>query len=133
MAFSNLVNNLPQMLKYEVRMLSGQLIVEDIDDLSVLRDIIHNYGLQSIDTITFFLHNLMHSNYYVILRNTHNNDRFMTEFFHYYDKNYNKVNISEKEAERDYVAVMRQINNTSGLEGVHKYILGPYSKVYDLV
>ena len=108
------VNSL-QINTFHVLLNTGQTRNEPIENIRELDEIIRIYGRRIIAQITFYFHNNQRQFHSLILRNTGHDDKFVVEFYHYYNQHMERIEISRDEKMRDFTTVMDCINNGTNL------------------
>lgn len=116
-----------QLHQYQIYLNTGQIIVEPIENIQELRNIIHNYGRNIILSITFYFYDGEHPDHYLILRNTRQNNRFIPEFYHYYDEFYQRVELSRQEQRSDFRNVINYLNTRRTIANRFvPYVIDPF-------
>lgn len=92
---------------FQIRFRSGQIINEPIEKIRILDELVRIYGLVSIAKISFYFHDPQHKYHNLILRNTNYNSKiFPIEFYHYYNQQMERVELSTEEKVNDLLAVI---------------------------
>ena len=116
-----------QINTFQVRLNTGQIINERIENIRELSNIIHQYGRVIIAKISFYFYDNRHQFHNLILRNTEHNDRFVVEFHHYYNQYMERVEIPREERLNDFTAVMNCIRGSENLNSeLGQYIINPF-------
>ena len=120
-------NRASQIISFQVRLDTGQTINEPIENIRELSNIIRQYGRGIIAKISFYFHDSRHQFHNLILRNSEHNDRFVVEFYHYYNQYMERVELSREERMNDFVTVMNCIHNSENLDSrLGQYIIDPF-------
>jgi hypothetical protein len=123
------INNSPalQIITFQVRLNTGRIINEPIENIQELSNIIRQYGLGIIAKISFYFRDNRHQFHNLILRNTEYNDRFVVEFYHYYNQYMERVKLSREERLNDFTEVMNCIRGLENLDSqLGKHIIDPF-------
>lgn len=123
------INNSPalQIITFQVRLNTGQIINEPIENIRELSNIIGLYGLGIIAKISFYFRDNSHQFHNLILRNTEHNDKFVVEFYHYYNQYMERIKLSREERLNDFIAVMNCIRSSENLDSqLGKQIIDPF-------
>jgi hypothetical protein len=116
-----------QLNNFQVLLDNGQTRNEPIENIRELDEIIRIYGRRIIAQITFYFHNNDRQFHNLILRNTGYDDKFVVEFYHYYNRHMERVEISREEKMRDFTTVMNYINNGTNLNSrLVPFIVDPF-------
>ena len=119
--------NQSQLRDFQINFVNGQIRNEHIENIHELDEIIRIYGRNIISSITFYFHNGHHNNYYLILRNTGQNDKFVVEFYHYYNKYFQRVEITREEQQYDIFSVTNYLNSRQNLNTrLVQFIIDPF-------
>jgi hypothetical protein len=111
----NSVNTNIQLRDFYVRLLSGQTINEPIENIRELDQIIRIYGRNIISSITFYFYDSDHPDHYIILRNTRQNDKFIVEFYHYYDQYHQCVELTREKKLYDFECLINCLRNQQNI------------------
>lgn len=120
--------SLSQIESFQVRFENGTIIHHPISDFHLVDTHIQQYGRSSIAKISFYFltHNHMFHN--LILRNTEHNDRFVVEFYHYYNQNNQRVELTLEQKLADFRSVMNVIIHTRNLDDrLGQFINNPFA------
>jgi|UniRef100_A0A6C0DWP1 hypothetical protein len=123
------IHNIPalQINTFQVRLNTGQIINEPIENIRELSNIIGLYGLGIIAKISFYFRDNSHQFHNLILRNTEHNDKFVVEFYHYYNQYMERIKLSREERLNDFIAVMNCIRSSENLDSqLGKQIIDPF-------
>lgn len=123
------INNSPalQINTFQVRLNTGQIINEPIENIQELLNIVNQYGRGIIAKISFYFHDSRHQFHNLILRNTEHNDKFVVEFYHYYNQYMEQVALSREERLNDFTAVMNCIRSSENLDiQLGQHIIDPF-------
>lgn len=124
-----MTSDILQIRDFQVRFDNGQTQIEPIENLHILSEILRIYGRSIIAKISFYFIDNHRGFHNLILRNTDVNDRFVVEFFHDYDANLQKVDMSYEEQLNDFTAVINHIRAVQGLEIlIEPYIINPFDQ-----
>lgn len=116
-----------QLRDFQINFVNGQNINERIENINELNEIIRIYGRNIISSITFYFYNGQDNSYYLILRNTHQNDRFVVEFYHYYNQYLQRVEISREDQQYDITTVVNYLNTRQNLNThLVRFIVDPF-------
>lgn len=125
-----MTSDILQICDFQVRFDTGQTQLEPIENLHILNEIIRIYGHSIIAKISFYFIDSRYGFHNLILRNSDINDRFVVEFFHKYDTNFEKVELNYEEKLNDFTAVMNHIHAVQGLERLLKpFIINPFASI----
>jgi hypothetical protein len=130
MTTNNISAQLPQIRDFQIRFTSGQIINEPVENIRELSNIIRIYGRGIIAKISFYFHDSVRGFHNIILRNTETNDRFVIEFYHYYNSQMERTELSHQEQVNDFTAVMNCLNSRRGLQTrLIPYIINPFQHI----
>ena len=116
-----------QISSFQIRLDTVRTINEPIENIQELSNIIRQYGRGIIAKISFYFHDSRHQFHNLILRNTEHNDRFVVEFYHYYNQYMERVELSREERINDFAEVMNCILNSANLDShLGQYIIDPF-------
>jgi hypothetical protein len=98
-----------------------------IENIQELEEIIRVYGRKIIYSITFYFYDNIHQYHNLTFQNTGYDDKFVTEFFHYYNTNYHRIELNRDQQYNDFVAVMNILNSKQILQSRFiPYIINPF-------
>jgi len=123
------INNSPmlQINTFQVRLNTGQIVNEPIENIQELSNIVSQYGRGIIAKISFYFHDSRHQFHNLVLRNTEHNDSFIVEFYHYYNQYMEQVVLSREERLNDFTAVMNCIRSSENLHSqLGQYVIDPF-------
>jgi hypothetical protein len=116
-----------QLRDFEIRFSNGQSRNDPIESISELDEIIRIYGRGIIAKITFYFHDSSHKFHSLILQNSENNDRFVVEFYHYYNNEFQRVELSREQQESDFVTVLDCLKKCRNLNSqLEPFIIKPF-------
>lgn len=116
-----------QLREYQVQYNLGQTRIYSIDQINELDEMIRIYGRGIISSIKFLFHNNQHPFYYLILRNTGQNDKFVVEFYHYYNQYIERVEMSREQRQADFNIIMSLLSSTQNLNSrLVSFIINPF-------
>lgn len=116
-----------QLKDFQIRLDSGQTINEPIDNINELDEIIRIYGRNIITKISFYFHDSDRGFHNIIFRNTEPNDRFVVEFYSYYNQQNQLVELSFEEKFNDFTSVMNCLIQKSNINlKLVPYIIHPF-------
>ncbi len=119
-----------QLRDFQIRFTSGQIINEPIENIRELDDIIRIYGRSIIAKISFYFHDSIRGFHNIILRNSEFNDRFVVEFYHYYNSHMERIELSHEEQLNDFISVMNCLNSRQILNSrLIPYIINPFQHI----
>ena len=120
-----------QLKDYQIRFNSGQTINEPIENINELNEIIHIYGRSTIAKISFYFHNSIRRFHNIILRNTETNDRFIVEFYHYYNQQNQRIELTFEEQFNDFTVVMNCLIQNQYINlNLIPYIINPFHSIH---
>ena len=126
-------NQTPQLNTFQVVLTTGQIRNEPIENITELDEIIRIYGRGIIAEITFYFYDNQHQFHNIILRNSGHNDRFIVEFYHYYNRYMERIEMNREDKMRDFTVVMNCINNVRNLNSrLMPYIIDPFQRARTL-
>ncbi len=103
---------------FQIRMRYGSTESHEIDNLSILADVISAESLEEINKVSFYFEDPSHEFHNLILRRDHETGEFHPEFME---------DLTEAEKRQDMELVMRAINSTGNLDDQFgKYVVNPY-------
>lgn len=126
---SNMQVNPIQLQSFQVYLENNTIRSEPIHNINELNELVRIYGRQIIIQLTFYFHDNQNKIHYLIIRNTGFNDKFIVEFFHYYNSYLEKVELTREEKIRDFTMVMNCISNCTNLQRLLvPYIINPFNQ-----
>lgn len=118
-----------QIHEFYVHLNNGQHINYNIDNINELDNIIRIYGRKIINSITFYFYDNKHQFHNLILKNI-NNDRFIVEFFHYYNSESLRFELIRDQQYNDFTNVMNVLYSTQNLQSLLiPYIINPFETI----
>ncbi len=120
---------LPQLRDFQVRFTLEQTRTYSIEQINELDEMIRIYGRGIISYITFFFHNNnnQHKFHNITLRNSGYDDKFVVEFYHYYNQRFDRIELSREEQVSDFTSVMNCLNSSQNLNSrLGQYIVNPF-------
>ena len=123
------INNTPalQINTFQVRLNTGQIVNEQIENIQELFNIINQNGRGNIAKISFYFNDNQHQFHNLILRNTEHSDKFIVEFYHYYNQYMEQVELSREERLNDFTAVMNCIRSSENFViQLGQHIIDPF-------
>ena len=119
-----------QLRDFQIRFTNGQIINEPIENIRELDEIIRIYNRSLIAKISFYFHDSQRAFHNIILRNTESNDRFIVEFYHFYNQISHRVELSREEQINDFTVVMNCLNSRQNLSrNLVPYIINPFNNL----
>lgn len=116
-----------QLREFQVQYNLGQTRIYSIDQINELDEMIRIYGRAIISSIKFLFHNNQHPFYYLILRNTGHNDRYVVEFYHYYNQYFERVEMSREQRQADFNIVSSLLSSRPNLDTrLVNFIIQPF-------
>lgn len=112
---SNMQVNPIQLQGFQVYLENNTIRSEPIHNINELNELVRIYGRQIIIQVTFYFHDNQNKIHYLNIRNTGFDDKFVIEFFHYYNSYLEKIELTREEKIRDFTMVMHCINNCTHL------------------
>lgn len=130
MPINNMSTQPLQLRDFQIRFTSGQIINEPIENIRELDEIIRIYGRSIIAKISFYFHDSLRGFHNIILRNSEFNDRFVVEFYHYYNSQIERIELSHEEQLNDFIAVMNCLNSRQILNSrLIPFIINPFQPI----
>jgi hypothetical protein len=127
MPMTNMSTQPLQLRDFQIRFTTGQIINEPIENIRELSNILRIYGRSIIAKISFYFHDSVRGFHNIILRNTETNDRFVIEFYHYYNSQMEQTELSHQEQLNDFTAVMNCLNSRRGIQTrLIPFIINPF-------
>jgi hypothetical protein len=116
-----------QLRRFQVILNTNQFVNEPIENIRELSEIVRIYNTSIISSIIFYFYDVNHQDHYLILRNTQQNNIFIVEFYHYYDRYIQRVELSREEQITDFTTVINYLNSNQTLSRslVHS-IINPF-------
>jgi hypothetical protein len=125
--YDNMVVNALQVRNYRIDHTNGQSFNEPIEQINTLATHLQYY-INEVAQVTFFFHNHHQPFHYLILRKTHQeNSRFITEFYHYYNEQVERVERSVNQQHSDFAAVINAMRQSPWLRNnIHRLVIDPF-------
>jgi hypothetical protein len=118
-----------QIRDFYIHLNNGQHINYNIDNINELDNIIRIYGRTIIYSITFYFYDNKHQFHNLIIKNI-NNDRFIVEFFHYYNSQSIRFELNRDQQYNDFTNVMNVLYSTQNLQSLFiPYIINPFETI----
>lgn len=116
-----------QIREFHLQLTTGQLRIYNIENINELEEIVRIYTRSIISSITFIFYDTQHQFHNLVLRNVEPNDRFIVEFFHYYNHDLERIDISYEQQRDDYTIVMNVLSSKQNLSlHLNQYIINPF-------
>ena len=125
--YDNMAVNALQVRNYRIDHTNGQSFNEPIEQINTLATHLQYY-VNEVAQVTFFFHNHNQPFHYLILRKTHQgNNRFVTEFYHYYNEQVERVELAVNQQHSDIAAVVNAMRQSPWLRNnIHRFIIDPF-------
>jgi hypothetical protein len=114
-----------QLRDFQVRFTLPQTRTYPIENINELNEMIRIYGRGIISYITFFFHDNEHKYHTLTLYNSGHNDKFIVEFCHYYNQQFDRVELSLEEKVNDFTVVMNCLTQNVNARFV-QHIINPF-------
>ena len=99
------------------------------DNLNDFEEMLRIYGRGIIYSITFYFYDNSHQFHNLILKNAGYNDRFVVEFFHSYNSNFQRIEISRDQQHNDFVGVMNLLTSRQIIQSrLVPFIINPFNQ-----
>ena len=123
--YDNIAVNALQVRNYRIDHTNGQSFNEPIEQINTLATHLQYY-VNEVAQVTFFFHGQPFQ--YLILRKTQQgNNRFVAEFFHYYNEQVERVERSVNQQRSDFAAVVNAMRQSPWLHNnLHRLIIDPF-------
>jgi hypothetical protein len=119
-----------QVREFRVQFNIGQPRNYTIDNIHDLNEMIRIYGRGIIQSITFYFYDNQHQFHNLILQNAGHNDRFVVEFFHYYDSHFRRLEQSREQQHYDFVSIMNVLTSQQILQSrLVPFIINPFHQI----
>jgi hypothetical protein len=116
-----------QLNNFQINLDNGSIRTEPIHHINELNELVRVYSRNIITQLTFYFYNSQHKNYYLTLRNSGQDNKFVVEFFHYYNQHFERIDLTREEKVRDFTSVMDCLHNHIHLNrNLVPYIINPF-------
>jgi hypothetical protein len=125
--YNNMAVNAFQVRNYRIDHINGQSFNEPIEEINTLATHLRYY-INEVAQVTFFFHNNHQPFHHLILRKTQQgNNRFVIEFYHYYNEQVERVERSLNQQHSDFASVVNAVNQSPWLrENFHRLVIDPF-------
>jgi hypothetical protein len=119
-----------QIREFQVQFNTGTPRNYTPDNLNDFKEMLRIYGRGIIHSITFYFYDNNHQFHNLILQNAGQNDRFVVEFFHYYDSNFQRVEQNRNQQHSDFVGVMNLLGSRQIIQSrLVPFIINPFHQL----
>jgi len=124
--YANMAVNALQVRNYRIDHFNGQSFNEPIQEINTLATHLRYY-INEVAQVTFFFHDHLHPFHYLILRKTQQANRFIVEFYHYYNEQVERVELSINHQHSDFGAVINAMRQSEWLHNnLQNLIINPF-------
>jgi hypothetical protein len=100
------------------------------ENINEFEEMLRIYGRGIIHSITFYYYDNNYQFHNLILQNAGQNDRFVVEFFHYYDSNFQRVEQNRNQQHNDFVSVMNLLSSRQIIQSRFiPFIINPFQQI----
>lgn len=116
-----------QLREFHVHFQVNQTRIYSIEQLRELEEMIRIYGRGIISYITFFFHDSRRKFHSLTLRNSEQNDRFVVEFYHSYNQQLERLELSREEQVSDFHSVISCLSSRQNFNSILlPFIVNPF-------